>query len=62
MGIILSFLSGLLDNSENQKDELDGNNDLNSFQTNELNKENYDSWNFEEEDLEDDDYYNEDDD
>lgn len=62
MGIILSFLSGLLDNSENQKDELDGNNDLNSFQTNELNKGNYDSWNFEEEDLEDDDYYNEDDD
>lgn len=62
MGIILSFLSGLLDNSENQKDELDGNNDLDSFQTNELNKGNYDSWNFEEEDLEDDDYYNEDDD
>lgn len=62
MGIILSFLSGLLDNSENQKDELDGNNDLDSFQTNELNKGNYDSWNFEEEDLEDDDYYNDDDD
>lgn len=62
MGIILSFLSGLLDNSENQKDKLDGNNDLDSFQTDELNKGNYDSWNFEEEDLEDDDYYNEDDD
>lgn len=61
MGIILSFLSGLLDNSENQKNELDGNNDLDSFQTNELNKGNYDSWNFEEEDLEDDDYYNDDD-
>lgn len=31
MGIILSFLSGLLDNSENQKDELDGNNDIELF-------------------------------
>lgn len=62
MGIILSFLSGLLGDSENEKNKHNLGNDLDSLQEDELKNGNYDSWNFEEEDLEDDDYYSEDDD
>lgn len=35
---------------------------LSEFQKEEVKKGNYDSWNFDEEELEDDDYFNEDDD
>ena len=62
MGIILSFLSGLLGDSENEKNKHNWGNDLDSLQEDELKNGNYDSRNFEEEDLEDDDYYSEDDD
>lgn len=62
MGIILSFLSGLLGDSENGKNKHNWGDDLDSLQEDELKNGNYDSWNFEEEDLEDDDYYSEDDD
>ena len=55
MGIILSFLSGLLGESENEKNKHNWGNDLDSLQEDELKNGNYDSWNFEEEDLEDDD-------
>lgn len=62
MGTILSFLSDLLGDSENEKSKHDWDSDLDSLQEDELKNGNYDSWNFEEEDLEDDDYYSEDDD
>ena len=40
---------------------MNDNNELNEEQKEEIKKGNYDPWNFEEEDLEDDDYYFEDD-
>ena len=40
---------------------MNDNNELNEEQKEEIKKGNYDAWNFEEEDLEDDDYYFEDD-
>ena len=50
-----------LDNNSEYKDEELDNYGLEDWQKEEVKKGNYDPWNFEEEELEDDDYYNEDD-
>ena len=56
---LFSFLNQEQDNNYSDK-ELD-NYGLNKNEKEEVKKGNQDPWNFEEEDLEDDDYYNEDD-
>lgn len=48
-------------NEESDKDE-DDNNELTEWQKEEIKKGNYDSWDFEENDVDDDSYYSEDDD
>lgn len=49
------------EDDETSSDELD-NLGLSEFQKEEVEKGNYDTWNFDEEELEDDDFFNEDDD
>lgn len=56
---LFSFMND--EDNELPSEELD-NLGLSEFQKEEVKKENYDTWNFDEEELEDDDFFNEDDD
>lgn len=61
-GLFSSLEEQQNDNNESEyTDEEIDNLGLEDWQKEEVKKGNYDPWNFEEEDLEDDDYYNEDD-
>lgn len=57
--VLFSFMND--EDNETSSDELDDLG-LSEFQKEEVKKGNYDSWNFDEEELEDDDFFNEDDD
>ena len=52
---------GLFSFMNEQSDKDNNNDELNDLQKEEIEKGNYDSWDFEEEDIDDDSYYSEDD-